>query len=197
MIATPFYLGTTVFDQQSGSSWHEYVKWSGLFQLRELVSLDGMLCPTVLPMIKDSYWPHIVNEDNLLSFFTDLDFMLAEIDDLRQVNVLAVLRNPTAEEFRALSRPDFSFLGFEVLDQDHSVSALTNCGGFPDVFANSEINALGLLDDFNRASEIVNNLRLAHPEEHHADCNVWAVFRMSASDTNLLPESENDLSEPR
>jgi hypothetical protein len=178
MTIGPFYVATSVFDQRPGGGWREYVEWSGLSQIRELLSLDGMLCPFLPAEIKDSYWPHIVNEDNLLDFFTDLDFMLAEINNQQQVNVLAVLRNPTLAEVQAFSRPEFSFVGFELLDQDHSVSALTNCGGFPDVFENSEINEFGLITDFNRATEIANNLRRAYPEEHHADCNVWAVFRM-------------------
>lgn len=181
MPAIPYYLATTAFDAQSGDVWRDYLNWSGLHQLRELVSLDGMLCTFVLPEVKDSYWPHIVNEDNLLNFFIDLDFMLAEIGDFHRVNVLAVLRNPTEEEVREFAQPDFSFMGFELLDQDHSISALTNCGGFPDIFANEEINERGLIDDFGRVRDISNNLRRAHPEEHHADCNVWAVYRMALS----------------
>jgi hypothetical protein len=179
MSPAPYYLATTVFDPQSGESWTDYVNWSGLSQLRGLATLDDMLCPFLLYEIKDSYWPHIVNEDNLLNFFNDLDFMLSEIGSLEGVNVLAVLRNPTQDAVGAFSCPGFSFVGFELLDQDHSISALANCGGFPDVFANSEINEWGLIDDFQRARDIADALRLAHPEERHADCNVWAVFRMS------------------
>lgn len=38
-----------------------------------------MLCPTVLPEIKNEYWPYIVNEDFMLNFFVDLEFLLKQI----------------------------------------------------------------------------------------------------------------------
>lgn len=36
-----------------------------------------MLCPTVLKNIEDDYWPHIVNEDFMLSYFVDLNYLRA------------------------------------------------------------------------------------------------------------------------
>ena len=35
-----------------------------------------VLCPTVLPEIKGTYWRHVVNEDFMLNYFLDLDFLL-------------------------------------------------------------------------------------------------------------------------
>jgi hypothetical protein len=58
------------------------------------------------------------------------------------------------------------------------MSALTNCGGFPNAFANSELSQTGLLLDFHRAFEVQQLLRAQYPDEHHANCHVWAIFRL-------------------
>jgi hypothetical protein len=71
----------------------------------------------------------------------------------------------------------FQFLGYDLVDVEDTASALTNCGGFPDVFANSELSRFGLLPELARAVEVQRLLRSLHPEEHHANCHVWAIFR--------------------
>jgi len=55
---------------------------------------------------------------------------------------------------------DFRFTGYDLVDIHGTNSAFTNCGGFPDVFANSEISCHGL-----------------HPEDRQANCHVWAIFQ--------------------
>ncbi|MBP1858434.1 hypothetical protein [Rhizobium herbae] len=177
----PLYLAVEKFSPSDGQGWNDYVAWSGLTQLDEVVSLDGMICPFVLEEIKDSYWDHIVNEDNMLNFFTDFDFLLNELGAVQHANVLGVLRNPTLEAVQRGLGNRFHFVGYDLLDQDHSISALTNCGGFPDVFDNAELSTKGLLTDHSRAREIQHDLRRLHPEERHADCNVWAIFRMNST----------------
>ena len=62
----PWFIATEPFTPENGTKWRDYVAWSGIEQLEELVSLDSMLCPTLLPRIKDEYWPYIVNEDFML-----------------------------------------------------------------------------------------------------------------------------------
>ena len=61
------------------------------------------------------------------------------------------------------------------------VSALTNCGGFDDVFAKAELSPLGLLTDLGRAYEIQRGLPTAYPYEAHAECHVWAIWRDGTS----------------
>jgi len=158
--------------------WDGYVEWSGLGQLEEVVTLDGMLCPTLLPEIRDEYWPHIVQEDFMLNFFLDLDFLVERVRDIERKNVLSVFRNPVQQP-AAPSPGNFEFLGYDVVDVENVASALTNCGGFPDVFANSELSRAGLLTTLERAVEVHELLRARHAEDHHAYCHVWATFRTS------------------
>jgi hypothetical protein len=176
--AAPWFIATEPFTPAAGEKWEKYIAWSGLKQLDEVVSLDGLLCPTLLRDIKDDYWPHIVNENFMLHFFTDFEFLVTQVTDVEPKNVLCVCRNPTARPDVPLSA-DFRFLGYDLVDRECSISALTNCGGFPDVFANSELSQVGLLTDFSRAAEVQRNLRSLHPAEHHADCHLWAIFRLA------------------
>jgi hypothetical protein len=170
------YIANEKFGPFNGTGWTEYIGWCGLTQLTEVVTLDGMLCPVALGEIKDSYWPHIVNEDNMLNFFVELDFLLSELADTSDLNVLGVIRRPPVD-VRRLDWEGFTFLGYDLMDKDVGVSALTNCGGFPDVFANTELSSVGLIAAFDRAVEIQDLLHKTHPEEHHADCDLWAIFR--------------------
>lgn len=172
----PWFIATERFTPED-KAWNKYIKWSGLRQLKELVSLDTSLCPTVLPNIKDEYWPHIVNENFLTRFFLDFDFLSRQIQNVPEKNVLRVFRNP-AQLPQDPSVADFQLLGYDLLEvYGADISALSNCGGFPNVFANSELSEFGLLTNFDRAREVQKTLRSLHPEEPHANCDLWAVFR--------------------
>jgi hypothetical protein len=173
---TPWFIATEPFGPTDGERWRKYIEWSELKQLTELVSLDSMLCPEVLDETRDDYWPHIVNEDYMNHYFTDLDFLKQEVAAFRNINLLCVLRNPSTH-FRQSPVDGFDFVGYDLVEAQTGISALTNCGGFPDVFANSELSCCGLLTEFARAAEVKWKLRFLHPEEPHANCDLWTVFR--------------------
>ena len=171
---TPWYIALKPFGPADGEAWTDYVAWSGLTQLEELVSLDG-LCERLLPDVEPDHWGHIVEEDFTLDVFTDLAFLEAKIAGLGPRNLLAVYRNPPPDPPAPSDR--FDFLGYDVVDAMGAVSALSNCGGFELAFSNAELNRFGLVDRRERAVEIQAALRRRYPGEHHADCHVWAIFR--------------------
>jgi len=173
----PFYIAREQFGPNKGGEWNRYIKWSGLTQLHELVSQDGMLCPTVLPEIKDEYWPHIVREDYMLFYFTDLEYLLKQVSGIAEKNLLCLFLNPTVQPIAPPAAVQFSFLGYDLIEVTGDISALSNCGGFPKAFDNSELNEVGLLSDLIRAREVQARLREFYPKEHHANCDVWAIFR--------------------
>lgn len=172
---THWFIATEPFTQD-GQGWDQFIEFSGLKQLKEVVSLDGLLCPPVLREIKDDYWPYIVNEDFNLKFFVDFDFLMKQVAGIEVKNILCVIRNPTHPPIPPSGA--FEFLGYDLVDRECSISALTNCGGFADVFSNSELSACGLLSGFERAVEVQRMLRSSHPNERHADCHLWAIFRL-------------------
>jgi hypothetical protein len=184
---TPWFIATKRFTPRDGKAWTEYINWSGLSQLEELVSLDGMLCPTLLPEIQPDDWPYIVQEDFMLQFFLDFEFLSKRVAAIQDKNLLCVFRNPEQLPV-ALPLADFECLGFDLVDTKAGASALSNCGGFPDVFANSELSCYGLLPHLERAADIQKRLRLVHPEEAHANCHVWAIFRALATSATRPPQ---------
>ena len=172
----PWFIATKPFGPGDGDAWTNYVAWAGLPQLHELVSLDESLCPTVLPDLPDRYWPHIVNEDFMLRYFRDLAFLLNQVDHVAARNVLCVYRDPPVHP--ASPPANFRYLGYDLVDVQGGVSALSNCGGFPDVFAGSELSGHGLLTNHARAVHVQASLRERHPGKSHADCHCWAIFRL-------------------
>ena len=140
----PWSIATEKFDP-SDAGWRKYIVWSGLEQLDEVVSLDASLCPTVLPDTKPESWHHIVTEDFMLHFFTDLDYLRGEIATISQKSLLSVFHNPAAQPSAAQVPEGFEFIGYDLLEKDSGVSALTNCGGFPKAFSSNEISKKGLL----------------------------------------------------
>jgi hypothetical protein len=172
---TPWYIATEKFGPQK-EGWSTYLAGSGLRQLDEVVTLDILLCPPILRDIKDHYWPHIVNEDFMLNFFTDFAFLIREAAETTEKNVLGVYRNPTAHP-PAPAVAKFEFIGYDLVDIWAGNSALTNCGGFPKAFSNGELSSKGLLTSWERAVEVQNSLREHYPEEDHANCHVWTIYR--------------------
>ena len=173
----PLFIARTAFGPWDGDRWSKYINWSGLTQLDELVSLDSMMCPLLLRETKDTYWPHIVNEDFMLDYFIDSEFLIEETADIERKNILCVFRNPACDPVVPIDKQPFKLLGYDLVDTCGSISALSNCGGFADVFANQELSRHGLILSRERAFEVQTLLRARHPDERHADCHVWALFR--------------------
>ncbi len=141
---TPWFTATEPFTPENGETWNKYIEWSGLTQVQEIVSLDGILCPRLLKEIHDDYWPHLVQENFMLNYFLDFDFLMEQVAAIQKKNILCVFRNPVQHPV-APPVADFEFMGYDLVDFEDTASALTNCGGFPDVFANSELSHFGLL----------------------------------------------------
>jgi hypothetical protein len=175
----PSYVATERFTSRH-EGWTKYTAWSGLTQLDEVVSLDPMLCPSLLPEIKAEYWPHIVNEHFMLNFFVDLEFLLHQLPEVPECNLLCVFRNPLNQPPLPTSSLNFEILGYDLVAVQASASALTNCGGFPEVFENAEVSPTGLLTSCARAWVVQSELRRRYPEEPHANCHVWAILRAVA-----------------
>ena len=62
--AAPVYTpSSTCFDPTCGDSWTNYIAWSGLRGIREVVSIDGMLCPAMIRDLSPEDWQHNVQEE--------------------------------------------------------------------------------------------------------------------------------------
>ena len=159
----PLFLATKPFSPQDSERWQSYLDWAQISQLSELVSLDSMLNPHLITDIIDEGWNHIVNEDYRLSYFTNLDYMLTRLPNTPNRNILGLYRNPDSHITTPPAPASFEFLGYDLIEEQTQISALTNCGGYPETFSNSEINPFGLISDYPRASQIQDELYTKNP----------------------------------
>ena len=165
-------------EYNSGFSWQEYLKWSKLYQLKELVSLDGILNDLSFTPDFDSEteWKYIVTDQNVITvFFSSVDYVLEKVKDLKYFNLLAVIKEPKSEN--ANLKSEYDFIGYDLVEKDGDISALTNCGGFDETFLPQELNQYGLISDYDKAKKIQIELIKNNPEEHHADCYLYEVWR--------------------
>lgn len=159
--------------------WDKYIEWSKLTHLTELVSLDGMLNDILVKPDYDNAddWNYIhIVEQYETGFFTTIDFVFKRLKKKEKFNLLTVVVEPE-KECRKINIDGYEFLGYDLLDQDFGISALTNCGGFDETFLPTDLNDKGLIDGLEKAYDIKKRLFENNPEEHHADTNVISVWR--------------------
>lgn len=179
---TFWYTARAAYDQyydQDGMSWDKYLQWSKLSHLTELISLDASLNEVLVQPDHDNIddWKFIVVDDEFeTGFFTSLDYVLLKISAGNRFNLLTVVKEPE-EICESIDITDFDFIGYDLLDKDYNVSALSNCGGFDETFLPKDINQYGLIDRYEKAFDIRKRVSENNPDEHHADCNVIAVWR--------------------
>ena len=176
------YSAVKCFDPACGDNWTKFIEWCGLTQLREVISLDGILCPSIIVIddLSDEDWQHNVSENFKCHLFHDLERLLDKVAGSDQVNVLALMQNPTDDDVRSFSDRRFIFRGFDLIELQTGISALVNCGGFPKAFASTDLSDCGLLTDHAKALGVQKLLRAEYPDEHHSDCDVWAIWQMKA-----------------
>lgn len=176
-MSQPWFVAVERFGPANGKAWLKYIEWSGLKQLEGLVSLDSMLCPVVLQFIRDEDWRHIVQANGFEDYFTELPALhnALAVADVKDAQILCVFRNPDDQPLLPEYLGAFRFLGFDLVDAASGVSALTNCGGWPEL-DNSELSEFGLIETHSRAAQLQRLLCRNHPEEPHAACDVWAIF---------------------
>ena len=91
---TFLYTVLGIFDKtyyKDGKGWDEYVEWSKLTHLTEVVSLDGMLNE---PLVEPDYssaddWNFIhITGERLTGFFTTLKYVLRKCENHDKFNLL-------------------------------------------------------------------------------------------------------------
>lgn len=179
---TFLYTALGIFDKtyyKDGRGWDEYIEWSKLTHLTEVVSLDGMLNK---PLIEPDYssdedWKFIhCTEQWQTGFYTSQEYVLRKCKNYNNFNLLTVIISPS-QACKDIVVDDYEFMGYELKDHEFGVSVLTNCGGFNETFLPTDLNKYGLIDDYLSAYDIRKRLMENNPEHSHAKTNVIAVWR--------------------
>lgn len=177
-IVGPYFTAIGCFDPSDGESWESYVRLAAINGLTEVVSLDGLLCPNLVTELREEDWRHRDPEVYHLNFFDDVGSLMPKVQGIARKNIIGIYRNPEAHIAQPPA-PGFYFVGYDLIEDATQISALTNCQGFPDVFNNAELNRFGLLPHFDRALEVKHLLAERHPEEAHAQCELYALWRLA------------------
>src|ERR1017187_3498230 len=111
-----YYTAIERFDRDSSDLWVGYTRWLGRTDLKLLVTLDSLLCPPVVHPESADDWQFVAQEEFMLDFFTDLDFVLRRVSGHRPSVVVAVARDPSAADVSDFPHPDFELAGFDVVD---------------------------------------------------------------------------------
>jgi hypothetical protein len=175
-----WYTARQIFDPDYGVdfSWGGYIKWSKLTHLSELVSLDGLLNGLAFEPDFNSAeeWKYFVIEGQKITrFFNSFDYVMEKTTHLQYFNLLAVVKEPN--ETKSELSSDFDFVGYDLIETDGEISALTNCGGFDKSFLPNDLNEYGLVSEWARAKKIQTDLKLNYPKEQHANCQLFEVWR--------------------
>jgi hypothetical protein len=174
------YTAIEIFDPSTSEAWAKYIEWSGLDHLKEVISLDSMLCPSLIEGLTAEDWDHKVYEDIFHDLFRDLSYLLRRIRPRGRYQIVATIREPSREAITDFSDERFGFKGYDLLEDQTRVSALTNCGGFDLAFSKADISDCGLLWEHEKAYDVRDALLRHYPEESHADCAVWALWRLNS-----------------
>lgn len=176
---SPLFIDTMRFDPSEGEKWQRYCEWAQIPSLTEIVSLDSMLCPRIVVEPNDEDWRHLAFVSMDFPTWKDLAYLKQRVRNVSRKNILGLYRNPEAHLTVPPDQGDFSFIGYDLVEDHTMISALTNCGGFPEVFRTDELNNFGLIEAFDRACEIKCRLPEHYPEEPHANCELYAVWRFN------------------
>lgn len=126
--------------------------------LDEIISVDSMLFPIderISLKEKEVFTQNITNGQQILRVYC--------IDHKEVISVAEVAE-------------DFIFCGYD-LAEEFEISALTNCGGFDETFIYKDLNQFGLIPDFITAKRMQIDLANNNPNEEHADCLLFAIWR--------------------
>lgn len=171
------YKAVEKFGPYDGEKWTKYIEWSKLFHLVELISLDGILCPSVIDADFEKDDKYLVWEDFVSDQYTSLEYLKEKIAEVKpsSYRILSVVKEPT-ELCEKIQLAGFRFIGYDLIETGGDVSALTDCGGFDETFLPVDLNEYGLIQTHEKAYEIKEELFKNNPIEDHADCYVWAIW---------------------
>jgi hypothetical protein len=179
LMSAIWFIAVERFSPRSGQKWADYMAWAELPQLQELVSLDNMLCPSAIHTLTKEDWKHNVQADYLTDFFSNLEYLVNRVGQPSELNILAVMREPDQPAPRLWQDSHFVFQGYDLIEEPgRGISALSNCGGFDKAFQSGDLSEVGLLPGFELAQALQQRLRTSYPDELHADCCIWAIWKM-------------------
>jgi hypothetical protein len=176
-----WYKAVEKFGPYDGDKWTKYIEWSKLFHLVELISLDGILCPSAIDADFEKDADYLVWEDYVSDVYVSLEYLKEKVAEVKppSYRILSIVKEPS-EICEKIQLANFRFVGYDLIETGGDVSALTNCGGFNETFLPLDLNEYGLIQTYEKAYNIKEKLFENNPIEDHADCYVWAIWSIDS-----------------
>lgn len=144
-----YYVAERFFPSQ------EYVDFSLLTARSEIVTYDIGLCCEI----------------------TQQNYDIPQVTLKNDEQIIAVFKNPTKTTKRKLGK-EFEFCGYDLSEEQTMISAITNCGAlFDHTIDIEDLNKYGLYSSLKKASSMKEFLKEKYPEEPHAHCEIYEVWR--------------------
>ena len=91
--------------------------------------------------------------------------------------IVAVILRPNLDPIEYMEKRGFTFCGYDLVEEETSISAITNCDGRFDSIPYEKLTEYGLLPTYKDA--VLTQLALVEdePEEPHAYCIICEVWR--------------------
>ena len=134
------------------------------------------LPPVVHPESADD-WQFVAKEEFMLDFFTNLDFVLQRIAGHRPSMVMAVARDPSAEDVDGFPHPNSSWPVRHGGRPVHLQRAPQQPFSREWSMFRSFHRNPGSFKSREWAFKLRDTLRQRHPDRDDARCYVWAVWR--------------------
>lgn len=135
----------------------EYEEFSPVRGKKEIVSYDCGLMPPF----------------NICYSLNDAERKVAGIKDGQ---IIAAYQNPP-QNFAINIGNGFEFCGFDLSEEQTNISAITNCNGFEATIDYANLNDYGLISDYEVAKLTREKLEEKFPDECHACCEIYALWR--------------------
>jgi len=135
----------------------EYTK-NSITSVDEIVSMDTLLFPVNerFLLVEEDFTTKVIPTNEQLLRVQYIDETYCEVD-----------------EFVA----GFDFCGYDLVDESE-ISAITNCGRlFEKTITCNDLNSFGLISNLSSARKIQVNLKANHPDEDHAGCLLFGIWR--------------------
>ena len=118
----------------------------------------------------------IVSFDCVLLNMYEIESLEAPLrSDTEQI--VAVILRPNLEPVEYMEKRGFTFCGYDLVEESTLISAITDCGGVFTSVPYDKLTEFGLLPTYKDA--VLAQLALVEeaPEEHHAYCMIYEIWR--------------------
>lgn len=163
------------FDESNGQTWENYKVWKSI-KAERVISLDVGLCPGVIEKITTEDFKHRVYIEEFHDAFDSISWILQKVGQKKSNWQILAIQRIDSNNHKATLSGEFNFIGYDLIEIQTSISAITNCDGFDLAYSAVDLNINGLISDICNANKIASMLKEKYPNSNHADVTIWAIW---------------------